>query len=73
MIQKSIELFQQEIGNIISGNFSLLPQESFQGKRKTSIHYRKEINQVKNIDLNWSGEKISRYIRATYMPGFEPP
>ena len=42
-------------------------------KRNTSLHYRKEIEQIKNIDLNWSKDKISRYIRATYMPNFEPP
>jgi hypothetical protein len=25
------------------------------------------------IDLNWSSDAIARHIRATYMPGFEPP
>ena len=71
--KKSIELFKENIGNILDGNFKLILQASYKGKRNVSIHYRKEIKELKKIDLNWSKEKIERYIRATSMPGFEPP
>lgn len=71
--KKSIELFKENIGNILDGNFKLIPQDSYKGKRNFSIHYRKEIKELKKIDLNWPKEKIERYIRATSMPGFEPP
>ena len=69
----SLSLFQESLPQIISGDFELIPQTSLLPERKTSIHYRKEINNLKNIDLSWSKEKIERHIRATYMPGFEPP
>tara|TARA_B100000749_G_scaffold85325_2_gene64955 strand:- start:2159 stop:2890 length:732 start_codon:yes stop_codon:yes gene_type:complete len=69
----SLSLFQESLPQIISGDFELIPQASLLPKRKTSIHYRNEINDLKNIDLSWSKEKIERHIRATYMPGFEPP
>ena len=69
----SLSLFQESLPQIISGDFELIPQTSLLPERKTSIHYRKEINDLKNIDLSWSKEKIERHIRATYMPGFEPP
>ena len=71
--KKSIELFKENIGNIINGDFKLIPQSFYKGKRNFSIHYRKEIDELKVIDLNWSKEKIERYIRATSMLGFEPP
>ena len=71
--KKSIELFKENIGNIINGNFELMPQNFYKEKRNFSIHYRKEIERLKVIDLNWSKEKIERHIRATSMPGFEPP
>jgi len=71
--KKSIELFKENIRDIINGDFELIPQNFYKEKRNFSIHYRKEIESLKVIDLNWSKEKIERYIRATSMPGFEPP
>ena len=41
--------------------------------RGTSIHYRNEIHALKQIDLSLSKEEIEKRIRATAMPGFEPP
>ena len=70
---KSVELFKASLAQIISLEFSLTPQHSLLDKRKTSYHYRKEIETIKKIDLSWSKERIMRHIRATYMPGFEPP
>jgi len=66
--KKSYQMFKAAIGKIIDG--------SVKGKvpvGKGSYHYRKEINELKKIDLSWPKEKIERYIRATYFPPFEPP
>ena len=70
---KSIELFKESLPQLISGHYELKPQKSFLEKRTTSLHYRKEIEKIKKVDLNWSKDRIERHIRATYMPGFEPP
>jgi hypothetical protein len=51
----------------------LTPQQQLVAERGTSLHYRSDINKLKVIDLNWSSDAIARHIRATYMPGFEPP
>ena len=70
---KSVELFKESIPHIVSGNYQLKPQKSLLDKRTTSLHFRKELEEIKKIDLSWSKDKIARQIRATYMPGFEPP
>ena len=72
-LDKSIELFKESLPQLISGHYELKPQKSFLEKRTTSLHYRKEIEKIKKVDLNWSKDRIERHIRATYMPGFEPP
>ncbi|PWB39049.1 MAG: hypothetical protein C3F02_00310 [Parcubacteria group bacterium] len=69
----SLELFEAEIGNIVSANYKLTPQKDYYQTRKHSIHYRKEITDIKKIDVSWPAEKIFRYVRATSMPNFEPP
>ena len=71
--EKSVTLFEQEIGNILSGNFSRVPQQTLIDERGTSYNNRTSINSLKEIDLNWDREKIERHIRATSMPGYEPP
>lgn len=70
---KSVELFKESLPHLVSGNYELKPQKSFLDKRTTSLHFRKEIEEIKKIDLSWSKDRIERHIRATYMPGFEPP
>ncbi len=69
----SLNLFKQTLSHILSGNYRVVPQELLVGKYGTSMHYRKEMAALKVIDLKWDKEKIHRYIRATSMPGFEPP
>ena len=69
----SINLFRQTLGHIITGNYEPVSQESLTGKFGTSLHYRKEMAALKIIDLGWDREKTERHIRATSMPGFEPP
>ena len=71
--EKVLTLFQENIANILSNQFSMKPQKDFESERGTSIHYRNEISDIKRIDLSWDKAKVERHIRATYMPGFEPP
>ena len=69
----SLNLFRQTLAHIVSGNYNPVPQELLIPKFGTSLHYRKEMAALKVIDMNWDEEKKERYIRATSMPGFEPP
>lgn len=67
------KLFSNSIHKLIKGEYKRQPQIELVEERGTSIHYRKEINTIKKIDLSWDEDKISRHIRGTYMPGFSPP
>jgi methionyl-tRNA formyltransferase len=69
----SVDLFQSSLATLIRGEYAAIPQSHLEAERGTSLHYRKEINTIKEIDLTWEAEKISRHIRATSMKGFEPP
>ncbi|HXS37013.1 MAG TPA: formyltransferase family protein [Flavipsychrobacter sp.] len=69
----SLDLFKESLQNIIDGNYKPIIQQSLLSKYSTSLHFRKEIVKLKEIDLGWGKDKIERYIRATSMPGFEPP
>jgi len=69
----SIKLFTQTLGHIIKGIYTPVSQESLIHKYGTSLHLRKEINELKVIDMDWDKKKIERHILATSMPGFEPP
>ena len=69
----SCDLFENRIGDILSDNCTATPQKDYEGIRTSSIHYRKDIAGVKQIDLSWDQEKIWRHVRATSMPGFDPP
>lgn len=70
--EQSYQLFAESIPHIISGDITAKPQQSYTD-RKQSFHLRKDIESLKELDLNWSKEKITRHIRATLMPGFEGP
>lgn len=69
----SIALFEEQIASIIAGEYRLIPQDELIPSRGCSVHYRREIEQLKQIDPSWSLERIKRSIRATSMPGYEPP
>jgi len=69
----SKELFEIAIGDILAGKFIPIDQAHLIEERGSSTHYRKEINDIKQIDLSWDEEKIDRYVRATYFPPFDPP
>lgn len=69
----SLNLFRQTISHVIGGKYNTVAQDLLVNKYGTSMHYRNEMKALKVIDLKWDKEKIQRYIRATSMPGFEPP
>lgn len=71
--QASLALFKETLYDIIHGHYHLTPQSVLVAERGTQLHYRTEIKDIKQIDLDWDTEKIHRHIRATSMPGFEPP
>ena len=71
-ILKCVFLFEDNLHHIINGEYSPKKQE-FRTDRKQYFYKRKDIEDIKKIDLSWSKEKINRYIRATSMPGFNPP
>lgn len=71
--QHSLILFKEHISAIFKKQYQRRPQAEFLKERSSSIHYRKEMNGIKCIDITWPEEKIKRHIRATSMPGFEPP
>ncbi|MCW3121660.1 MAG: hypothetical protein JWQ38_1152 [Flavipsychrobacter sp.] len=69
----SLNLFRQTLSHIVTGNYNPVAQELLVAKYGTNLHYRKEMSDIKILDLSWDKEKTERYIRATAMPGFEPP
>lgn len=69
----SLELFREKISEIFRNNYTRTSQQSLIAERGSSLHYRKEMQHIKQIDLSWEEEKILRHLRATSMPGFEPP
>lgn len=71
--EESIKLFEENIADILSGNVKLTPQSSLIEERGSHLYYRKQIAELKTIDLNDGADEIVRKVRATAMPGFEPP
>jgi len=69
----SVKLYKKYLPHIVSGEYNTIDQESLLSERKTSFHLRKDIGKIRKIDLNWDEDKINRHLRATMMPGFEPP
>lgn len=71
--EASLTLFKETLPNIVRGEYSATKQAELESKHGTSLHFRNEAASIKQIDLTWDKEKIERHIRATSMPGFEPP
>ncbi|MBD79579.1 MAG: hypothetical protein CL840_11735 [Crocinitomicaceae bacterium] len=72
-VNETVALFKEEIGDIIKGNVTLIPQSELAKKRNSGFHLRNEIDHLKRIDNQWAAEKKKRYFRATYFPPFSPP
>lgn len=71
--EESVMLFEENIDRILKGEITLTEQDELVDERGLNIYYRKDISQLKEIDLNESAGVITRKVRATAMPGFEPP
>lgn len=71
--EESVVLFEENIKDVLSGNYTLNDQSNLIDDRGLHIYFRKDIAQLKEIDLNDSADVITRKVRATAMPGFEPP
>lgn len=72
-LEESKTLFIENIKNILSGNYTAIPQKDLEKERGSSYHFRNEIIALKVIDESWPEEKKKKHVRATFMSGFEPP
>lgn len=70
---ESVQLFRETLPSLVSGDFRPIAQESLIEARGTQLHLRREIEEIKKLELSWGKEKLERHIRATFMPGFSPP
>jgi methionyl-tRNA formyltransferase len=70
---ESIKLFEENIENILNQKYTLTPQETLVAERGSSIYYRKDVAKLKQIDFGDMADEIARKVKATAMPGFEPP
>lgn len=71
--EASVKLFQQTLAALVQGKYTRLPQSALEARYGSSLHFRNEMEALKHIDLSWPKEKIIKHVRATSMPGFEPP
>jgi methionyl-tRNA formyltransferase len=72
-LEYSVILFKESLSRILEKNFLPIKQFSRIEEFGTQICYRKEIEELKKVDISWDEKTIYKYIRATSMPGFEPP
>lgn len=71
--RESLKLFKYTLKHIVTGNYTKMPQQLLEAKYGTQLHFRSEMANIKELSLQWDAERIERHIRATSMPGFEPP
>jgi len=71
--EESVTLFRDSIESLLQESYELTDQSSLIPVRGTSLNFRKDVEKLKQLNLNWDAEKLDRYIRALSMPGFEPP
>ncbi|HRI27863.1 MAG TPA: formyltransferase family protein [Chitinophagales bacterium] len=71
--EQSGKLFEQHLADIVHGKYNPVAQQNLIPDRGTAYHFRHEIEQLKQIDLNWSAQTIERHVRATWFPPNEPP
>ncbi len=71
--EASVTLFEETLEKVISGEYKPLPQRSLEAQRGTNLHFKNEMQTLKEIPSTADTETLLRTLRATYMPGFEPP
>lgn len=72
-VGKGQELFEQTLSAVIKGHYTRTPQSELVPERGMQLYNRKDISWLKQLSLEEPAFKTARRIRATYMPGFEPP
>lgn len=71
--EQSLQLFMETLPEVVAGNYRKTAQAQLEPERGTALHFRSDIGALKQIDLRWDAATIERHVRATAMPGFEPP
>lgn len=71
--EAGLQLFRDTLEALVTGAYTPVPQSELMKTRPSSLHYRSEIQQLKQVNLDAPRSLIEKTIRATYMPGFEPP
>ena len=71
--EASVALFKETLPALIEGDLEPLPQRALEAERGTALHFKNEMGALKEIPSNADGDTILKTLRATYMPGFEPP
>ena len=67
-------LFKESLSRLVAGQFTREPQQRrIDAGQPSTISYRKDIERLKQVDLDAGREEILRVLRATSMPGFDPP
>ena len=72
--EAGFKLFCENLEKMLKGEYVLTPQNCIKTLRR-EFHLRNEIEALKCVDLQAAGggALIEKIIRATAMPGFEPP
>ena len=72
-VEESVALFRDALPSLIAGSLEATPQQELVPRYGTALNLRAGVEGLKVLDLSWPAEKIERHLRATYMPGVEPP
>lgn len=72
-VEESVALFKEALPDLLAGTLTATSQESLVPSYGTALHLRTSMEAAKTLDFSWPAEKLERHLRATYMPGFEPP
>lgn len=72
-VEESVALFKDTLPGLLAGMLTATPQGDLVARYGTALYMRTSIDAAKTLDFSWPVEKLERHLRATYMPGFEPP
>ncbi len=69
----SLELFKDTLPDVLSGQYTPVPQQELEAQYGSQLHYKSKIRTLKELPETVCSEQLLRTVRATSMPGFEPP
>jgi methionyl-tRNA formyltransferase len=72
-VAQSKILFEESFLDIINGRYTPVSQKSLLETRKEHLYFRKDINDLKCISIDDDIPTMLKKVKATSMPGFEPP